>query len=35
MLPYGLPWAFLGLGQIEEGFELFQHLNPILHAGHF
>jgi cyclic beta-1,2-glucan synthetase len=25
-------WAFLGLGQIEEGFELFQFLNPILHA---
>jgi cyclic beta-1,2-glucan synthetase len=25
-------WAFLGLGQIEEGFELFQLLNPILHA---
>jgi cyclic beta-1,2-glucan synthetase len=25
-------WAFLGLGQIEEGFELFQILNPILHA---
>ena len=25
-------WAFLELGQIEEGFELFQLLNPILHA---
>jgi len=25
-------WAFLGLGRIEEGFELFQLLNPILHA---
>ena len=25
-------WAFLGLGQFEEGFELFQLLNPILHA---
>jgi cyclic beta-1,2-glucan glucanotransferase len=25
-------WAFLGLGQIEQGFELFQFLNPILHA---
>ncbi len=25
-------WAFLKLGRIEEGFELFQLLNPILHA---
>ena len=25
-------WAYLGLGRIEEGFELFQLLNPILHA---
>jgi cyclic beta-1,2-glucan synthetase len=25
-------WALLELGQIEEGFELFQYLNPILHA---
>jgi cyclic beta-1,2-glucan synthetase len=25
-------WAFLGLGRIEEGFELFQLLNPILHT---
>ena len=25
-------WAFLELGRIEEGFELFQILNPILHA---
>jgi cyclic beta-1,2-glucan synthetase len=25
-------WAFLGLGRVEEGFELFQLLNPILHA---
>ncbi len=25
-------WAFLGLGRIEEGFEYFQLLNPILHA---
>ena len=25
-------WASLGLGRIEEGFELFQLLNPILHA---
>ena len=25
-------WAFVGLGQIDEGFELFQFLNPILHA---
>jgi len=25
-------WAFLELGRIEEGFELFQLLNPILHA---
>ena len=26
-------WAMVGLGRIEEGFELFQLLNPILHAG--
>ena len=26
-------WAFLELGQIEEGFEIFQYLNPILHAN--
>lgn len=25
-------WAFVEMGQIEEGFELFQLLNPILHA---
>jgi cyclic beta-1,2-glucan synthetase len=25
-------WASIGLGRIEEGFELFQLLNPILHA---
>jgi cyclic beta-1,2-glucan synthetase len=25
-------WAFVKLGRIEEGFELFQLLNPILHA---
>ncbi|HWQ84047.1 MAG TPA: protein ndvB, partial [Anaerolineales bacterium] len=25
-------WAFLGIGHIEEGFELFQQINPILHA---
>ncbi len=25
-------WALVGLGRIEEGFELFQFLNPILHA---
>jgi cyclic beta-1,2-glucan synthetase len=25
-------WAFLGSGQIEDGFKLFQLLNPILHA---
>ena len=25
-------WALVGLGQIEEGFELFQFLNPILHS---
>jgi cyclic beta-1,2-glucan synthetase len=25
-------WALVGLGRIEEGFELFQLLNPILHA---
>jgi cyclic beta-1,2-glucan synthetase len=25
-------WAFLGLGRVEEGFELLQLLNPILHA---
>ncbi len=25
-------WAFLELGQIDQGFELFQLLNPILHA---
>jgi cyclic beta-1,2-glucan synthetase len=25
-------WAFLELRRIKEGFELFQHLNPILHA---
>jgi len=28
-------WAFLELGQIEEGFECFQLLNPILHADAF
>jgi len=28
-------WAFLELGKIEEGFELFQLLNPILHADVF
>ncbi len=28
-------WAFLELGRIEEGFELFQFLNPILHADAF
>jgi cyclic beta-1,2-glucan synthetase len=26
-------WAFLELGRIEEGFEFFQFLNPILHAN--
>jgi len=25
-------WAFVGLGQIEAGYDLFQLLNPILHA---
>ena len=25
-------WAFLELGRVEEGFEIFQLLNPILHA---
>jgi cyclic beta-1,2-glucan synthetase len=25
-------WALVGLGQVDEGFELFQLLNPILHA---
>jgi cyclic beta-1,2-glucan synthetase len=28
-------WAFLELGRIEEGFECFQLLNPILHADAF
>jgi cyclic beta-1,2-glucan synthetase len=28
-------WALVGLGRIEEGFELFQFLNPILHADAF
>ncbi len=30
----GLPGALVGLGRIEDGFELFQLLNPILHAEH-
>ena len=32
MLPCGPSGLFLGLGRIEEGFECFQLLNPILHA---
>ncbi len=32
MLPLWSAWALLELGRIEEGFECFQLLNPILHA---